>query len=302
MRVGDTLITLVLLYFIICLMYGQQTKIRFGIIFAISLFIYYIIVSICIGYIKVYHKYPCQFKCDRRVVVSLSTLPSRLGGIKPVLDSILNGTVVPDAIYLNLPKYSKRERKEYVITEELKNTGGDRLIINSISEDYGPATKLYPTLLKETDPETIIICIDDDIKYDPKLVETLLAASDQFPDSCVCLKGWSFFNMGFMSIPIYFPYFFVKKVDILQCYGGVLYKVKFFKELDKFRKYMDLKPCFTTDDIMISKFLTNVGVYIIMVPHRLKNIELKSQAKSKLSDFNTNNNQWIKCINATLWN
>ena len=37
-------------------------------------------------------------------------------------------------------------------------------------KDYGPITKLLPTLSIETNPTTLIIILDDDHIYDPQLV------------------------------------------------------------------------------------------------------------------------------------
>lgn len=313
----DLLISIIIIYLIICFALGCKKQLKCTYYVFLVMAVTYIILSICTGYVECYK--PKKYKIpsarargtdltqlqdeesgEFRLVVSLSTLPSRLGGIKPVIESILNGTVCPDVIYLNLPEYSKREGIEYKITDELLNIS-PKLKINNTKDDYGPVTKLYPTLEQETDPETIIICIDDDIEYDPRLIETLLQSSQQYPDKCICLSGWNYINLGnIMTFPLYFPYFFVRKVDILQCYGGVLYKRKFFDNLSLFKKYMELTPCFTTDDITISKYLKERGIEIFMIPSSIKNKNLHRQKTSALSDFNTSNNQWIKCIKAEI--
>jgi len=49
-------------------------------------------------------------------------------------------------------------------------------------EPRGPATKLIPALRAESDPETILITIDDDVFYPPSLVQELVdARSHPFP-------------------------------------------------------------------------------------------------------------------------
>ena len=291
------LLIILLIYFVICL----TLKLKCSYYIFLLMAIIYIVLSISIGYIEVYN--PTRLEStprNYRLVVSLSTLPSRLGGIKPVINSILNGSVCPDVIYLNLPEYSKREGVEYKITDEILNIN-PKLKINKTKDDYGPVTKLYPTLEQETDPETIIICIDDDIQYHPKLIETLLQSSHQYPDKCICLRGWNYINLGNkMALPLYFPYFFVRKVNILQCFGGVLYKRKFFDDLSLFKKYMNLTPCFTTDDITISKYLKDRGVDIYLIPSLITNKNLKSQNSSALGTFNMSNYQWIKCIQSEI--
>ena len=229
-----------------------------------------------------------------RTVVSLSTLPSRVNGLRQVLESILSNTVSPDLIYLNVPEFSIRENKEYVIEDDyiLNNP---KIYINKTPTDYGPATKLYPTLLQETDPETLIVCIDDDTIYDKTLIENLVYYSQKYPDSVICKSGWNYINLKKFALPLYFPFLFVQKVDILQCFRGVIYKREFFDDLNLFKTIIEDKNCFTTDDISISKFLNSKKIPILMVPFKssYKNIG----GDSSLGAVNMKNNQWTKCLN-----
>lgn len=96
-----------------------------------------------------------------RVVVSLTTLPSRIGGVVETIDSLLQQTLQPDAIYLNVPSASERFKEEsYVIPPHLSKL--DKVRVRR-TEDYGPVTKLIPTLDEERDPNTLIITVDDDM-------------------------------------------------------------------------------------------------------------------------------------------
>jgi hypothetical protein len=292
-------IKLILLLFIgLWLLCFKNTKsyIKSSII-ALTPFIIYCLFSLIYNKKELFSDIPYlrRPKKNNRIVVSLTTLPSRLKNINPVIESILNNTIQPDIIYLNIPKISKREKVKYKLTDlTIKHP---KLYINNIDKDYGPVTKLYPTLLKEKDPETIIICIDDDIYYDKNTIRYLVRASELYPESCICKTGWNYINLGFMAFPICFPFLFTKKVSILQCFAGVLYKRKFFKNIKKLEKYMEFKECFTTDDITISKFLQDENIEILQVPLDYGISLLGNQITSRLSDENTFNNQWIKCIN-----
>lgn len=232
-----------------------------------------------------------------KVVVSFSTLPSRVNNIPKVVNAILQNTVIPDIIYINIPKFSKRENIEYVIDENMLDKNiMNKVKFNFITTDYGPVTKLYPTLLNETDPETIIICIDDDKEYDPWTIEHLLNGSEKFPNSCICVSGWNYINLKVFALPvtINIPNL-VKKVDILQCYNGVLYKRNFFK--DDFKNYLNIKCCFSTDDILISKYLNSNKIEILSLPFGHNHKSINSTATT-LGTFNLLNNSWIKCIDA----
>ena len=98
-----------------------------------------------------------------RVVVSLTSIPSRLGSenFVKVLDSIkgqeINGKKV-DAIYLAIPNHSKRFDCPYPCFKD-----DDVKIV--MTEDYGPMTKLMGGLLNEDDGETVIVTCDDDVIY-----------------------------------------------------------------------------------------------------------------------------------------
>ena len=63
-----------------------------------------------------------------------------------------------------MPEVSTRDRVAYAIPEDLEAAsarGELRLLRTAV--DWGPATKLLPVLLVETDPETIIVTLDDDV-------------------------------------------------------------------------------------------------------------------------------------------
>jgi hypothetical protein len=260
-------------------------------IIIVILILLYILLLVFYGFVGIF-KYKTPKK-KQRIIVSLSTLPSRVGNLYRVLNSILENEIKPDIVYVNIPKYSNREKKEYNIPKnvtKLKNVK-----INIVDEDFGPITKLYPTLSQETNLDDIIICVDDDKEYDKKLISHLLSVSDLYPSECVCVTGWSFINLGFVALPISLPINnIIKNVDILQCYNGVLYKRKFFDS--DFKDVINCKECLTTDDILISKYLKYKNVSIKSVPYNFKHKDIDNKG-FKLGSINMQNNNWIKCIN-----
>src|SRR5262245_46419466 len=56
---------------------------------------------------------------DRRVIVSFSTLPERIGNLEPTIRSLLEQTRPPDEIVLALPEFSIRQQKKYIIPSYL---------------------------------------------------------------------------------------------------------------------------------------------------------------------------------------
>ena len=99
-----------------------------------------------------------------RVVISLTTLPTRLigDGILDTLKSINDQTRPPDAVYLGIPKNNKRLNTEYPeIPDQIKTL----CTIVDLDEDCGPVTKILSALKMEPNPNTVIITIDDDVIY-----------------------------------------------------------------------------------------------------------------------------------------
>ena len=109
---------------------------------------------------------------EGKVVISLTTIPSRIHQIAPTLCSMLSQTRRVDMIRLNIP-YKSLKGEKYNIPKILKVL--KHIKIFRVEKDLGPSTKLLPTALDEH-PNTKIIVIDDDMIYGSKLVETLVKA------------------------------------------------------------------------------------------------------------------------------
>ena len=150
------------------------------------------------GWLKDIFRHPNYFDglevSDRpRIVITMTTSPKRLSKIKPVIDSIMTQTVLPDIIYLNIPKVFKRTEEVFDGTLPMFIVMNHLIHIN-VCEDIGPATKVLPVLELETDPETCIVSIDDDLSYDNTMINTLIGYSMVFPD--MVIGGHSQKNTG----------------------------------------------------------------------------------------------------------
>ncbi len=193
-----------------------------------------------------------------RVVVSFSTIPSRMGSISDVIKNLENQTFTPDAVYFNLPYKSLREEKDYpdfVVPDTHLN-----VIVNRC-EDIGPLTKLSPTLEKEKDPETIIITIDDDIIYQDHVLEKLVKAIASSQKTVYSYGGWNYTEwsgFGKKGSNI-IPFYTLQGVEhIIHGIAGVAYKRKFFDD-----DFHQVDACFTCDDVLISSYLSLHGITMI---------------------------------------
>lgn len=202
---------------------------------------------------------------NNKVVVSMTTIPSRIEFIYKTVKNIMKQTQYIDKIYVNIPHVSLKG-VEYEIPDKLYNLAKHskgQLILNRKCNDIGPGTKLYPTLKRERNPNTFIITIDDDEVYDKHMIEHLVKAYMKNPYTAFGYEGWNIGKNGRMkdlgSIKA------GEDIDILEGFAGVLYCRKFFMkiskgkwvdQIDKFvRMRKGVKECIFVDDVYISAWL-----------------------------------------------
>ena len=230
----------------------------------------------------------------RKVIISLTTIPSRMTHIYPCLIALTRQQFKPDEIVLVLPKESIREAKEdgsdpYVIPNniaELVKSG--ILTIYRPDKDWGPATKLLPVLKREMDKklppnkESIIITMDDDKLYTNTAVGSLLKCWQKNKDFvCARKGGFMEFTKNKKNHPQYEAsrkYGFMyespcrgadfKKPNLIHVVygtGGVLYRPSFFSE-EVFEYDKGPKEAFFVDDVWISGHLAKRNVSSLIAP------------------------------------
>lgn len=114
-------------------------------------------------------------------IVSLTTIPTKFATLYLTIDSIITQTLLPTKIIINIPNtYNFRMNEcripEDQINEFIHKYSEHNVFINFLEEDYGPGTKLLGLLnsdiIKEYDASnTYIILIDDDLIYNPSMIE-----------------------------------------------------------------------------------------------------------------------------------
>lgn len=227
-----------------------------------------------------------------RVVISLTTLPSRLETqtIIPTLKSVNQQTRKPDAVYLGLPKTSRRLGNPYPVpSNEIKQL----CTIVTLDKDYGPVCKILGGLYMENDPSTVIITVDDDNIYPENFIEEILKKHQERPKAAIGSSGTV---IG--KFPGYFAYIRNSpktryeawwgppvpengiKVDILCGYSGVLYvrdmfpaintHAAFYKKNDGkswevgLKNFLEIplsnEDIFLHDDVYLSSYLNSKGI------------------------------------------
>ena len=188
----------------------------------------------------------------QKVIITLTTIPNRLntpeGGLKPVIDKILNLSYPNYEIHLNLPYICKKSGEEYIIPSWLGEINNDKLKVFR-TEDYGSLTKILPTLMRlDRNDETILITIDDDLEYIDGFIEYHLEKGKDYPN---CALGFAGLSAIDGSCHYCTSLANDTRVKILEGYKSVSYKNNFFKE-DFFEEFVGKS---WSDDIIISAYL-----------------------------------------------
>ncbi|MEE9454786.1 MAG: glycosyltransferase family 2 protein [Paracoccaceae bacterium] len=122
------------------------------------------------------------------LIISLTTIPSRIDKIAPTLHDLLNQSADVQEIRLNIPRTYRRF--DFTINDIPKMPKGIKVCI--VDEDMGPATKVLPTVQAFRGQNVEILFCDDDQPYDSKWAQRFLNARKQTPNACIVENGYSF--------------------------------------------------------------------------------------------------------------
>jgi hypothetical protein len=158
-----------------------------------------------------------------RVIVSFTTLPSRFRFIEPMVECIINQSYQDFEFHLNIPKHSDLEGVDYEIPSWTSKY--PKLQIHQADRDWGSHTKLVPTLKRESDPDAIIITVDDDLVYHHDLIKLHMELrATKYPNSAIGFAGLGSFDGVRFCTSVEKDY----QVRVVEGYKSVSYLRKFF--------------------------------------------------------------------------
>lgn len=124
--------------------------------------------------------------------ISLTSIPPRFEFLQQTLQSLLQQRADVHEIRVNIPKSYRRFPEGSFSMPELPE--GVTLVV--LDHDYGPATKILPTLeAKRGSSEPLIYCDDDRIAH-PNFVSDLLAGAQKKPGCILANSGWDLEKLG----------------------------------------------------------------------------------------------------------
>lgn len=187
------------------------------------------------------------------LVVGITSLPSRVGRIRPTLESLLAGERLPDQIVLALPLVSRREKTGYEIPAFLSEEPfRSRVRVVQPDFDWGPGTKLLGTLPTVQAPSVLVVA-DDDVRYRSDFLKNLYEA--QLADQAASFSHYVYRVQG---------------LDVGQGCDGFCFWTPNLTGVEEFaRKFVLNTRLMLHDDLWISIFLAGKGVRIRDLADRL---------------------------------
>lgn len=240
-----------------------------------------------------------------RINVSLTSIYDNRDRLKHTIDSLLNQTMKVDAIYVYLSE------KPYLLDKGFKNVPlwlAELIDSNKVNvrfvENTGPYRKLLPLLEEKWNSDEIIITVDDDTVYSPKLVETMV---NTYEETGACVGCRVFYVTNITE----FILIHSKAADVHNFHtgkGAVLYHPSMFKNKThpKFptgilsKGYLML--CSTNDDIWFNiwRMYNDVPCVSLHIDYMTRDMTNKNFALYHVYNEKENRNYFIETAKSIL--
>lgn len=163
-----------------------------------------------------------QARPCKRTVVSIATIPTRIGRLYNLIHAIRRQELPPDQILIAIPPFAPRLKQTFdddVIPSFLKDDPMVKLV--HIPVDFGPLSKVAAAIYSEQDPDTCIITVDDDNEPRPHLFRLMSTWASLFPTAVIGESGWNVTcitnKVPFVCGEGYDAYLFVRQVSCWCC-------------------------------------------------------------------------------------
>lgn len=240
------------------------------------------------------------------VIVSLTSFPAAIQYAVKAIQSVLDGSVLPDKVVLYLD--SQKYPDGALPPELVKLQAGNPIFeVRFDPADIRPYKKLIPAL--KDFPDAIIVTVDDDIAYHRNMLRDLLRLHEEIPGAIIAhrakrvkadrpYRSWSKYRWyDFIFKRIYSGF-----GNLQTGVGGVLYPPHSLKEemLDE-KLFTRLAP--TTDDIWFWAAAVANGTPVIPVPfghNKPKDIGKPRELSLKTSNFKSGTDRNAAALQAIL--
>lgn len=113
-------------------------------------------------------------------LISFTSVPNRFKTLPLVVESLSNQELPANEIHLNLAHQDFSD-----LPSSIRATLEQSKVKIFSGDDWGPAKKLIPTLQRSDLP---VICVDDDLVYEPTLTLHLMIQAQLFPENVIASR------------------------------------------------------------------------------------------------------------------
>lgn len=236
---------------------------------------------------------------NNELIVSLTSFGNRIHEVYLTIESIMQGTIKPNRIVLWLGEENRNTVLPIVLQNQIK-----RGLEIRFCKDIRSYTKLIPSL--KSFPEACIVTIDDDVIYEPDLLEHLVNSYNENPDvvsACrihKMLKDNTGKLCGYMSWKHFCYDDQPSFLNFLTGNGGVLYPPHSFPQ-EVFNEDVFLSICKYADDVWFHAMLVLNGTKVKKAFSHSKNGQdyLSNESENEMTLFSGNakrNDEQIKAV------
>ena len=172
---------------------------------------------------------------SNKYILSLTTIPSRINNIESTIKSLVEQTLKPDKIILNIPTNYNFRFKSSInnininTIKKILNKYTDKIIINYIEHDYGPGTKLLGliknNIINYKSNSVYIVLVDDDNIYKPYMLEYFDNYNKKYYDNKLKCSSFYCYNNNEVTIGQGSDGFFIK-LELLNQFENYYNKIK----------------------------------------------------------------------------
>ena len=222
-----------------------------------------------------------EIRTSLPVYITMSTIPSRMKNTFKIIQHFLDHVSGFEKIILNIPyKYNRFPNMSIDCNHDIKDS---RFILNR-TKDYGPLTKLLPSI--SLIPKNSITIVCDDMCYKLDSFKDIAELQDGNRSNAFSFYVYPFSEKN--SIPVQVP----QGADLISTYSGNLSNFEeWYSDLKSklnIKSYFE-SPCFFVDDQVIGWFFQWNGIMMLQVDRKHRNIYIKHCDKT--STVHNLNNQ-----------
>ena len=243
----------------------------------------------------------------KKIIVSVTSYPKRISYVIKALESIYNQTYKADEVILWLAE-DQFPGKESDVPEALTKLVQEQKLTIRWCDDLKPHKKYFYAI--QENPDDLIITIDDDLTYEPKLIEKLMVSYLLHPEAVSAVRAHLMMVDEQDGVLPYNTW--IREYDgslgkpsmQLLCTGGAgaLYPGWLFKNV-KFDAELIKERCLYADDIWL-KVLEVIADIPVVVATKYGGLGyIEGTQEDRLYDYNLDNNDaqlknavdWLDC-------